>query len=126
MRTALIATMCVVTAFCAAARAQCTPHWLPGDGVPGVHGVVNASVLWDPDGAGPQQPQLVVGGYFAHANNVVANNIARWNGSAWEPFGTGIAGGVYALAVLPNGELVAGGGFASAGGVDANAIARWN
>ena len=73
---------------------------------------------------------LVAGGVFATAGGVVANGIARWNGTSWSPLGAGIASssfpGVYALAVLPNGDLVAGGIFTSAGGVAANRIARWN
>jgi len=57
---------------------------------------------------------------------VGANNIARWNGTAWSPLGTGMNNWVLALAVLPNGDLVAGGRFTTAGGVSAIRIARWN
>jgi hypothetical protein len=73
---------------------------------------------------------LVAGGVFTTAGGVVANGIARWNGTSWSPLGAGIASssfpGVYALAVMPNGDLVVGGIFTSAGGVAANRIARWN
>jgi trimeric autotransporter adhesin len=71
---------------------------------------------------------LVVGGEFTSAGGVAANHIARWNGSAWSPMGSGLNGfdsNVSALAVLPNGDLVVGGWFTAAGGVAANSIARW-
>ncbi|MFN8816482.1 MAG: GC-type dockerin domain-anchored protein [bacterium] len=69
---------------------------------------------------------LVAGGQFNTAGGVSANNIARWNGSAWSPLGSGMDSSVLALAVLPNGDLVAGGSFITAGGVTAGFIARWN
>ena len=73
---------------------------------------------------------LIAAGDFTTAGGVPANNIARWNGSAWSPLGTGVTGGnfsnVYALTTLPNGDLIAAGDFTTAGGVPANNIARWN
>ena len=42
------------------------------------------------------------------------------------PLGSGIVGGVYALAVLPGGDLIVGGQFVAAGGVAANSIARYS
>src|SRR5690242_256291 len=57
--------------------------------------------------------------------------MARWNGSAWSSFGSGLSdngnnGSSYSLALLPNGDLVAGGRFDTVGGVPASSIARWN
>jgi hypothetical protein len=62
--------------------------------------------------------------------------IAKWNGSAWSPLGTGInCGGcatpiaVLALQVFDDGSgpaLYVGGRFDHAGGLSANSIARWN
>jgi len=74
---------------------------------------------------------LVAGGNFALAGGIAVNNIARWNGSAWLPIGTGFSNGtsaasVLALAVLPGGDLVAGGQFTRAGGNPAINIARWD
>jgi trimeric autotransporter adhesin len=67
------------------------------------------------------QDQLIVAG----GSNPV-DNIARWNGSAWEGLeGGGTNSDIYALAVF-NGELVATGSFTSAGGAPASRIARWN
>ena len=94
-----------------------------------MNGAVLAIALWDPDGAGPHEPVVVVGGLFTVAGTSVASNIARWNGTEWSPLGTGVSGSlpfVYALAALPNGDFLAGGSFTAAGGVPANSIARWN
>lgn len=93
-----------------------------------LRGAVHASVSWDPDGAGPQAPLLVVGGLFERAGapgGVVANNVAAWDGDSWQSLGTGTNGAVFALTVY-NGQLVAGGLFTNAGGQAANRIARWN
>lgn len=46
-------------------------------------------------------------------------HIARWDGTEWQPVGTGIGGGVFALAAYPTGGstmLIAGGLFSTAGG----------
>jgi hypothetical protein len=59
------------------------------------------------------------------------DRVARWTGSAWEPLGSGVSGGVggsggvYALAASPDGSIYAGGSFTTAGGVSANNGARW-
>ena len=63
------------------------------------------------------------------AGGVAAKDIAKWNGSAWFPLGSGIGGDgswVYALAVDGVGNLYAGGEFETAGGVAANYIAKWD
>jgi hypothetical protein len=74
--------------------------------------------------------ELIAGGRFETAGGVSANNIARWNGTIWQPLGTGMAGGsnyhdVCALTVY-NGELIAGGRFGTAGDVPVFEIARWD
>ena len=88
----------------------------------GMTGGIDASSVKDlavlPNG------DLIAGGNFASAGGVAANNLARWNGSAWSALGAGVNGRVEALAVLPNGDLVAGGMFTSAGGAVVNRIAR--
>jgi trimeric autotransporter adhesin len=131
LRSGLVA--CSLLSGVSVAMAQCQPQWLPGDGVPGVmepggRGSVRAIVNWDPDGAGPATPLLVVAGSFSLAGRVVSNNIAAYDPllGAWSALGSGTNGVVHALAVLPNGELVAGGEFTVAGGATADRIARWN
>ena len=73
---------------------------------------------------------VYMGGSFSQAGGVVANHIARWNGTAWSSLGTGTANGtndyVSALAVASNGDVYAGGRFEQAGGVTVNGVARWN
>jgi len=74
---------------------------------------------------------LLVGGWFTDVSGVPANRVARWDGSAWHAFGTGVSGGlgsVYceSIAVRPNGDVVVVGQFASAGGVAASNVATWN
>ena len=106
---------------------QC--DWLPGEGVSGLDGFVLAMTTWDPDGPGGQPELLVVGGCFTVAENVFADNIAAWDGTTWQPLGSGMGADyypyVYALTVY-NGELIAGGWFTTAGGNPASYIARWD
>lgn len=118
----------VANAWSTDCAAQCATQWLPGSGVPGTDGPVRASTMWDPDGAGPLQPRLVLGGEFTAAGTVVANRIAAYDPATgiWSTLGAGMDGHVHAVIALPNGDLVAGGDFTMAGGVGANRIARWN
>lgn len=105
------------------ALGQC--QWLPGEGLRGPDAPVNALTSWDPDGPGPATPLLVAGGDFSIVGTAAANRIAAWDGTSWQPLGSGMNGEVRALAVF-NGELIAAGSFTTAGGVGANRIARWN
>src|SRR5258708_31856792 len=70
-------------------RAQCDGTWLPGQGVPGVNGIVNTQTVWDPDGPGPLPALLVVGGSFTLPGAAQANSIAAWGGTAWHALGRG-------------------------------------
>ncbi|MDQ2769419.1 MAG: T9SS type A sorting domain-containing protein [Bacteroidota bacterium] len=75
---------------------------------------------------------LYAGGDFTRAGGVVANGIARWNGSTWSALGTGtqngvqVNSGVYAIAVVANGDVYAGGNFYQAGSQSVTGLARWN
>lgn len=110
------------------AHAQCTTTWSPTVGVPGTDARVNTMATWDPDGAGPATPLLVVGGEFALAGTAVASRVATYDPATgiWSALGSGLNGTVYAVAAMPNGDLVVGGQFTVAGGVPADNIARWN
>lgn len=74
--------------------------------------------------------ELFAAGCFTHAAGLATTNIARWDGTAWQPLGSGCYGGVRpsveGLTLMPNGDLVAGGLFTHAGGIAVNHIARWN
>src|SRR5262249_5709822 len=57
-------------------------------------------------------------------------HIGQWNGTSWQPLGTGMSTGainptVSSLTVFGT-SLVAGGSFTTASGVPANRIAQWN
>ncbi len=68
---------------------------------------------------------LYVGGRFTHAGGVIANNIARWDGSVWHALGGGVDGRIRALAWSGT-SLFAGGEFTHADGQPASRIARWD
>ncbi len=104
---------------------------------PGFNRTVQDVIAWDADGDGPQPPQLIAAGNFTDSGGAPMNRIARWDGSAWQPLGSGLAGGpvgiAYALASWdPDGagpetpHLYATGDFMTAGGVTVNRIARWD
>lgn len=113
------------------ASAQCGIEWEEGIFPDrGFSGEVHCAAEFD-DGSGPA---LYVGGDFARADGVTVNSIARWDGSAWQPLGSGLLfnanpANVYALAVFDDGNgpaLYAGGNLTSAGGVAASCTARWD
>ncbi len=94
---------------------------------------VRALVVFDDDDSGPNPPALHAAGFFTTAGGVVANRIAKWDGSSWSALGSGTSDGIHALAVFdddgagPNAPaLYAGGAFLTASGVDANRIAKWD
>lgn len=98
----------ILSAVNSRARGQCAA-WIvgPDQGVPGVNGTVFASTTWDPDGDGPDEPLLVVGGTFSLAGTVATRNVAAWDGSTWRPFATTGPAEVHSLAVH-EGQLYAG------------------
>src|SRR5208337_4286493 len=72
-------------------------------GMPGADNPVEAMAV---DASG----NLYVGGQFTFIGTVPANGIAKWDGSAWSALGSGMNGGVNALAASGT-NLYAGGGF---------------
>ena len=89
---------------------------------------------WDPDGAGPQTPRIVVGGTFAAAGSACSQLVALLDPATgqWSSLGGGVRdaassfGNVLTAVTMPNGDLVVGGRFTEAGGSPAQSIARWN
>ncbi len=70
---------------------------------------------------------VYVGGDFAVAGGLRANNIACWNNSTktWSTLGEGLDGEVISLAMIGS-DLYAAGTFHTAGGSPANHVARWD
>lgn len=93
-------------------------NWIGMGGIPGANGAVYA-IATDESG------NVYVGGNFTLIGDVLANRVAKWDGSQWSALGSGMNDQVRALAVS-GGELYAGGGFTTAGGNAANRIAKWN
>lgn len=110
----------------AAAHAQCEAFWQTDVGNPGPNSTVWSLLAVDePSVVGPA---LYVGGQFSSAGGATAKNIARWDGSAWAPLGTGAENGgvVYAMAVA-DGVLYVAGAFGNMGGMPGTKrIAQWD
>ena len=93
-------------------------NWMSMGGIQGANGLVQTVAV---DGAG----NLYVGGRFNVIGDLVANYIAKWDGTRWSALGSGMSGGVSAL-VMSGSNLFAGGHFTTAGGSAANGIAKWD
>jgi hypothetical protein len=91
----------------------------------GVAGSGSLGIMVDALAVAPNG-DLYIGGRFGHVGSAAANNVARWNGTAWSSLGAGTDNEVYALALTPTGDLYAGGHFFQAGGITALCLARWN
>lgn len=89
-------------------------QWLAS---PGANGSVHTLAIYD--------EALIAGGSFSSIGGVPANRVARWDGAAWTPLGSGMDLYVFALAVYEN-LLIAGGRFDTAGGTPARRIAGWD
>jgi hypothetical protein len=101
-------------------------NWISLGGIPGANGVVYASAVDD-------SGNLYIAGNFTLVGEVMATNIAKWNGNAWSALGSGLSGlvsgvyppGAYALAIQGS-NVYAAGNFTTAGGSAANSIAKWD
>jgi hypothetical protein len=75
---------------------------------------------------------LVAGGTFIAVGGAPMAHVARWDGVAWQPLGSGLAPAgvpfttVRSMTTLPGGDLVVGGVFSDAGGVPVKSLARWD
>ena len=95
---------------------------------------LGAGIGIDPDGDGVQalafgpDGSLYAGGSFfmPGAPPAVAASVARWDGQAWLPMGSGLSSRVRALAVTPDGTVYAGGSFDTGGGAPTSTLARWD
>ena len=75
-----------------------------------------------------QGNSLYVGGAFSVTTaQGSANNVARWDGTAWAALGTSSVNGQLVTALAVSGtDLYVGGDFTTADGASANKIARWD
>lgn len=95
------------------------------DGTPSVTGeIIRVMKLAEINGS------VYAGGNFQRSGATAIRGIARFDGSQWQPLGSGLAGvpyHAYAYAMTEyRGELIVAGAFGTAGGVVANDIARWD
>ena len=77
------------------------------------------------DGTGPA---LYATGCFPRAGTVSASNIAKWNGTTWQPVGGGLNDCGLSLTTFDDGggtRLYAGGVFSVAGASAVHSIAKW-
>ena len=104
-----------------------------------IHGIASWNgTVWSPMGA-PTVPwmlgridrfatlpngDLVAVGLFTQIGGVACSLIARWDGTAWSPFGAGSTTSPVTMTVTDTGEVIAAGTFATATGTAS--FARWN
>ena len=68
---------------------------------------------------------LIAGGWFRHAGGAAVNYIARWDGSSWSDYGTGISStNIYVFAFVVYDNVLYTGGLFTFGFT--NGIAMWN
>src|SRR5690349_21534282 len=100
----LLCTATFIVGLITNAHSQSAPilsdaNWHSLGGIPGASGVVNATAV---DSAG----NLYIGGTFFVVGNVIANYIAKWDGTNWSPLAKEILGApnttVSALAFMGN------------------------
>jgi len=87
--------------------------------IAGADSTVLAAVV---DGSG----NVYIGGAFTVVGDVIANYIAKWDGSSWSALGSGMGGGGVSALAVSGSNVYAGGDFTTAGGSDAFYIAKWD
>ncbi len=108
---------------------------VPGWTAPG-GGHVDAMVVFDDDGPGPNKPALFIAGTLFGPAGTGSSNIVKWDGQTWHGLNGGLSGFGQNVAQLhvfdddgdgPNpGGLYAAGGFTHAGGtLEVFGLARW-
>lgn len=114
----LVALLSLATSGWVAQAANLTDDNWVSEGLLGANGQVIALV---PDGMG----NVYACGNFTLIGDVEANYIAKFDGHAWSPLGTGMDDEVISIAISGT-NVYAGGLFTRAGGTQANRVARWD
>jgi len=100
-------------------RAFSDANWISmNPSIPGANNPVSAAVV-------DESGNLYIGGIFTLVGDVLANGIAKWDGSRWSALGAGLRGGVLALAVSGS-DVYVGGTFPKDLGNPGNYIAKWD
>lgn len=126
---AMIGFMISLAVATLAAAQVCTPAFsppTPEQGPVGAGGTVRALTLWDPDGAGPEQEWLIVGGegLIPEFSPV---DIAAWDGRNWRALNATFSPGVVIRALTTyGGRLFVGGDFTSINGQPASGLAAYD
>ncbi|MEC9373252.1 MAG: hypothetical protein VYC34_05380 [Planctomycetota bacterium] len=116
----LTTTVALLASASIAGNPDCEPNWDTAVGGLFTSGDVAKFTSFD-TGAGPE---LYATGSFASGG---VNRIARWDGSQWQPLGSGLSNQYGNDLVEYQGDLYVGGYFDSAGGAaDSAKIARWD
>ena len=104
----------------------CTAQDFSGTlGTPGFSGSYIADFGVHDDGSG--ESLFAVGSFSIVGGGSTGSQIARWDGSMWQPVGGGLAGGYTNAVAAFQGDLIAAGYFDSASGVAGSAkLARWD
>ena len=110
-----------------ALAAQCQTLWKSGWPAPSPQGEILTTTWWDPDGSGPRDSILVVGGTF-EIPSVGANHLATWDPATkrWGAFALQPNLPVRAVLSLGDGSLAVGGHFTSIGMQPIAHVAIWN
>lgn len=74
---------------------------------------VNAVTVWDPDGAGPLPEVLVVAGFFDRAGDILAHNLAMYDGSRWTALESPLVPNQINSVCVYEGRLIVAGGSSS-------------
>lgn len=114
------------------AQSSCGGRFIDSIGVPGAvpNVAFTSAVEWDPDGAGPDKPLLVVAGMSKGAGYSFGGSVFAYDGNSWRSFGFGLGKSsgqsVTSLAVFRD-ELYAGGAFNTEySETPLNGLARWD
>lgn len=77
---------------------SCPGSWSDAFGTDGPDGSVETMIEVDDDGVPGTPPVLILAGAFTRIGGIWANHVARWDGTTWTTFGSGLSGTVSSLA----------------------------
>ncbi len=104
----IVCALGLMSSRAALSQPSCLPVWQNAAGNAGTNGAVQKSVRWDPDGAGPSEPYLVLGGAFNAASNIASTAIVAYQPTSNRWFDLNLdlpAFSIMDFAVSPGGDL---------------------